>query len=261
MDRAPVASVRRGFSVPELLAVIAIILIVLAILLPAMWHARESAKEVLCKNHQRQIGIGFMAYSKENLNTLPLNTNGNLKGDWLTYAPGATTPDLKWANGPQTGQIFQFVGKNYEVFLCPSLPKGVLGSGKGSNGRFDITAFSAWSAAKTFNISKRSRMNVLGTSGTQWEDIITPMIIEEDPVQLNGPNREGHFANVDVFGQWHHDGGSFAAIDGSSQRVNYPNNVSVQGNHFQSLPRGGLSTTWTNIGPGGPPVGWWNTLN
>ena len=250
----PILRSASAFTVPEMLAVVAIIVIILAILMPALWHGKEWARDSVCRTNQRQIGIAFKSYSLDHSNTLPPNTNGNAAGDWLTYAPGATTPDQKWANGPQTGSIFRYVNNDSNLYLCPTLPKGVLGSGKGSNGRFDYAAFSGFSGAKTYKISAQGRVNVGGT----FVDIITPIIIEEDPVQLNGNNREGHFANVDLFGQWHHDGGSFAAIDGSVQRLDYPSSVQVFGLHFESRPRAGLGN-WTTIGPSGPPVGWWNS--
>jgi prepilin-type N-terminal cleavage/methylation domain-containing protein len=241
----------RAFTIPEMLAVVAIIVIILSILLPSLWHGREYSREVMCKSNQRQIGIAFMSYAKDTLNSLPANTNGELDGDWLGYATGGSA-DQKWAASPQTGSIFPYVNKRPELYLCPTLPKGVLGSGVGSNGRFDITAFAAFGGAKTFNISSQSRVNIGGT----YMDIITPIIIEEDPKELNGGNREGHFGNVDLFGQWHHDGGSFAAIDGSVQRVDYPSDVQVFALHFESKPRGGAGN-WMQIGQSGG-WGWWN---
>ncbi len=244
---------RQAFTIPEMLAVVAILTIIISILMPAIWKGREASREVMCKSNQRQIGMAFMSYARDHGNKLPVNSNGNNPGDWLTYAPGATTPDLKWANGPQTGSLFPYVNKRPELYLCPSLDKGVLGSGVGSNGRFDITAFAVFAGANTFNISMQSQVRVLGV----WQDILTPIIIEEDPVQLNGNNREGHFANVDVMGQWHFDGGSFAAIDGSSMRMVFPKTTVVMANDFQTRARAG-SGDWINMGqPGG--YGWWNT--
>ena len=111
----------------------------------------------------------------------------------------------------------------------------------------------SFSGARTFNISTQSRVNIGGT----YKEIITPIIIEEDPKELNGNNREGHFGNVDLFGQWHHDGGSFAAIDGSVMRIDYPSNVQVFASHFESRARGGQGN-WYTLGGNGNDVGFWN---
>ena len=51
-----------GFTLVELLVVIAIIAILIALLLPAVNAARESARSATCKNNLRQLGLAVLNY-------------------------------------------------------------------------------------------------------------------------------------------------------------------------------------------------------
>jgi prepilin-type N-terminal cleavage/methylation domain-containing protein/prepilin-type processing-associated H-X9-DG protein len=54
---------RRGFTLIEMLVVIAIIGVLVAILLPALAASREASRSATCKNNLRQIGIGLHTFS------------------------------------------------------------------------------------------------------------------------------------------------------------------------------------------------------
>lgn len=121
-----------GFTLVELIVVMAVIGMLVALLLPAIQAARETARRTACANNMRQMGLGLLAFHNANQHFPPGIT------DWVT----ATNPNgrqLAWsifllpfveeqsawrqfnlnlsfadsANLPATSQIVP-------IYLCPS---------------------------------------------------------------------------------------------------------------------------------------------
>lgn len=63
--------VRRAFTLPELLVVLGIIVLLLAILLPSLGRARESARSVQCADNVRNIYSAMASYATQNDGVLP----------------------------------------------------------------------------------------------------------------------------------------------------------------------------------------------
>ena len=68
------ARMRRGFTLVELLVVIAIIGILVALLLPAVQAARESARRAQCLNNFKQVGLACQNYMSDK-RTFPTGVN------------------------------------------------------------------------------------------------------------------------------------------------------------------------------------------
>ena len=114
-----------GFSLVELMVVIAIIGILAAILLPALSRARESAKRSSCANNLRQLFLAFSMYLLENKDTYPAAQDPYRSGYWFWMGRG-------WR---ETMESYVPRGDENEagVFLCPSDPR--------SEERFDNTSY------------------------------------------------------------------------------------------------------------------------
>jgi prepilin-type N-terminal cleavage/methylation domain-containing protein len=73
---------RKGFTLVELMIVMVIIGILLSLLLPGVFTARQEALKTKTASNLRQIGIALYAYAKNNDGTLPTNLT-DLEGDYL----------------------------------------------------------------------------------------------------------------------------------------------------------------------------------
>lgn len=87
------AGKKSGFTLIELLVVIAIIAMLVALLLPAVQQARESARMTQCRNNMKQIGLALMNYESSYKMFPPSRINLATGGS----APNLTTPP--WAAG------------------------------------------------------------------------------------------------------------------------------------------------------------------
>ena len=118
---------RRGFTLVELMAVIATIAILAGLLLPVLNKAKIKAQRISCTSNLHQLGYAWKMYSEENnsylVESYPTNnSNAWVFGD-MTIATQATNAALI-----EQGKLYPFC-QSTPTYHCPA-DKGVLIGGQ-----------------------------------------------------------------------------------------------------------------------------------
>ncbi|MBA2114410.1 DUF1559 domain-containing protein [Bremerella alba] len=142
------SSCRSAFTLVELLVVIAIIGILIALLLPAVQMARESARRTECVNHLKQLGLAFHNHH-DILQKFPHGGINAPDGDPCCQGEHSERTQWSWPY-----QILPYIEQNnlydntnhnqvyqtaVELYYCPSR-RSAQGYGGSSHARIDYAA-------------------------------------------------------------------------------------------------------------------------
>jgi prepilin-type N-terminal cleavage/methylation domain-containing protein/prepilin-type processing-associated H-X9-DG protein len=126
---------QHGFTLTELLVVLATLAILVAMLLPALAATQPRSKAYQCLNNMRQLALAGTLYADEHNESLPLNFDPRYTGTvpgWIwNGSPAWITSILDWTSGTyntNTADLVDdrysllggYLGRNYEVFACPA---------------------------------------------------------------------------------------------------------------------------------------------
>ena len=239
---------RLGFTLVELLVVIAVIGILAALLLPALANAKIKAKRVACLSNMRQVGLAVSLYEGESVGRLP--------------NPKATNAfDFNNANAPDNPLklLRPFVGLSdpnaaAPVYICPGAEPTTKADyapvGSSSTALMINQVVMNWRAERLANPARTVVMqenyalmsylwyqpanldkdpSLAGHQYSQWH-----MWTSSDAQQWSGTERE-HYCNL------HQQGGNLIWADG---HVSYKLSAKTSSLDWGLLASNGLDSPW-----------------
>jgi prepilin-type N-terminal cleavage/methylation domain-containing protein len=111
-----IPTMRKAFTLTELLVVIALLVVSLGLLLPAVQRIREAANRMQCTNNLKQIGLGALNHES----TYGFLPGGGWTGRWLGEAD---RPTCKSQPGGWVYQILRFLEQDNLAAWGAGLPR------------------------------------------------------------------------------------------------------------------------------------------
>lgn len=197
-----------GFTLIEVLVVVAIIALLISVLLPSLHKAREQTKAVICKTRLGQLFRAHTFYAADDKKGVfphwawwlwdaagkdeAKTTNGWQKpADVYAKTGGIRSSDSRvWVT---YGDIYKYI-KDKEVYFCASDSKtrpqsGSIGSGQGGNGSYPIHSFVRLLDPHWYMQQRIDNQPVVNNTTLQAGDFINPDKLK--PGVFKGKSRSG----------------------------------------------------------------------
>lgn len=218
---------RRGFTLVELLVVIALLALLAATLAPALARNRPNSPAIQCLNNLRQLGAAWNMYADDNSGALVFNRDGGNTGKdsmdaswvagWLDFTTSTDNTNVNCLVNHAAFPYGAFLGpyvKSPTVFKCPSdksmtplmqprVRSVSMNNFVGQNGR-------SWTTPSRYTLFNR-------ISGIKSPALIFVLLDEHQDSINDGcfmSDADTRYQFVDFPASYHNGAGSFSFADG-----------------------------------------------
>lgn len=223
----------RGFTLVELLVVVAIVSILASMLLPAVSRAKAKGQQIFCANNIRQLATACAAYAHENGDRMPCNFGATeivemlRRGERHNWANSL----MDWETNSWNTNVLlnidaslgQHVGRAAKVFRCPNdtALSAVQREAQWRERSRSISMNAMTGDAGAFMLTGTNVNNPKYQQFLKMGDIVSPadifVFIEEHPDSIN----DGYFLNkayaptwMDLPASYHTGGANLSFADG-----------------------------------------------
>lgn len=204
---------KTGFTIIELLVVVAVIALLISILLPALSRAREQGRAVVCLSNLKQTTQAFFLYA-EDFGVIPgTYWQGPLNLDWAGRVNEAYLRNPgRYRHPIETSVLRTYISHMDRILECPTAQRE-------ANTFFDYTVIIRFAGART-DLPWRMTYPEDPTRRTETRRYFQalPLLIEEDRFWYNESYDDGSWANRDQITDRHGGKSNMAYLDGSVSR-------------------------------------------
>jgi prepilin-type N-terminal cleavage/methylation domain-containing protein/prepilin-type processing-associated H-X9-DG protein len=202
-----------GFTLIEILVVIAIIALLSALLFPALSRAREGGRTKVCLSNMKQLGLAFQQYVQDNGRRYPGAGEYQKWGSGGHWVAGTNDTDagsagkladlatFKWTGKTadvEDGAIFPYA-KSAQIYICPS-------NADGRNKRLSYSMNCAIAGMHDVRMSQPSEIIVL---------------VDEDKANDGFWYAVNSANSTDALTRVHNNGGNLLFADGHAKFYSY----------------------------------------
>ncbi|MEM9166796.1 MAG: prepilin-type N-terminal cleavage/methylation domain-containing protein [Planctomycetota bacterium] len=213
------SGVHHGFTVVELLVVIAVVGVLVSILVPVLGRAREGARLTLCLSNARQMATGIVAETTTNGGKLPENRTLVSDTSYVTWRHRLAENGLVGGGGKDS------------VWVCPTHARGAGNGPRGEGGYTESGLRCIGDVASSYAVNGhvlwrgRIRDDEAVRSDTTIQRPSHTILIAEtnrafSQIRASDPIVANYFQDgKGAYGYWHDGDGVYAFQDGHAERL------------------------------------------